>query len=114
LSKVRIFLEATVYAIIKTGGKQYRISPGDVLRVERLPGERGDEVILDQVLLVTDGDAVQIGQPLVPNATVRTEILRQGKGKKVLIFKKKRRKNYRRKQGHRQLFTALQINEIVL
>jgi large subunit ribosomal protein L21 len=107
-------LEAKVYAIIKTGGKQYRISPGDVLRVERLPGERGDEVILDQVLLVTDGDAVQVGQPLVPNATVRTEILRQGKGKKVLIFKKKRRKNYRRKQGHRQMFTALQINEIIL
>ena len=103
-----------MYAIIKTGGKQYRISPGDVLRVERLPGERGDEVILDQVLLVTDGDAVQVGQPLVPNATVRTEIVRQGKSKKVLIFKKKRRKNYRRKQGHRQLFTALQINEIVL
>jgi large subunit ribosomal protein L21 len=93
-------LEAKVYAIIKTGGKQYRISPGDVLRVERLPGERGDEV--------------QVGTPLVPNATVRTEILRQGKGKKVLIFKKKRRKNYRRKQGHRQMFTALQINEIIL
>ena len=103
-----------MYAIIKTGGKQYRISPGDVLRVERLPGERGDEVILDQVLLVTDGDAVQVGQPLVPNATVRTEILRQGKGKKVLIFKKKRRKNYRRKAGHRQLFTALQITEIIV
>jgi large subunit ribosomal protein L21 len=103
-----------VYAIIQTGGKQYRVSPGDVLRVERLPGERGDEVILDQVLLVTDADAVQVGQPLVPNATVRTQILRQGKGKKVLIFKKKRRKNYRRKQGHRQMFTALQIQEIIL
>jgi len=108
------YLEETVYAIIKTGGKQYRISPGDVLRVEHLPGERGDEVILDQVLLVTDGVAIQVGQPLVPNATVRTQIVRQGKGKKVLIFKKKRRKNYRRKQGHRQLFTALQIDEIVL
>jgi len=107
-------LEANVYAIIKTGGKQYRISPGDVLRVERLPGERGDEVILDQVLLVTDGDAVQVGTPLLPNATVRSEILRQGQGKKVLIFKKKRRKNYRRKQGHRQMFTALQINEIIV
>jgi large subunit ribosomal protein L21 len=114
MSKVRNFVEATVYAIIQTGGKQYRISPGDVLRVERLPGERGDEVILDQVLLVTDGVAIQVGQPLVPNATVRTQIVRQGKGKKVLIFKKKRRKNYRRKQGHRQLFTALQIDEIVL
>ena len=103
-----------MYAIIQTGGKQYRVSPGDVLRVERLPGERGDEVVLDQVLLVNDGENVQIGQPLVPNATVRTQIVNQGKGKKVLIFKKKRRKNYRRKQGHRQLFTALQIGEIVL
>jgi large subunit ribosomal protein L21 len=114
LSKVRIFVEATVYAIIQTGGKQYRVAPGDVLRVERLPGERGDEVILDQVLLVTDGGAVQVGQPLVPNATVRTQIVRQGQGKKVLVFKKKRRKNYRRKQGHRQLFTALQIQDIIV
>ena len=103
-----------MYAIIQTGGKQYRVAPGDVLRVERLPGERGDEVVLDQVLLVNDGENVQIGQPLVPNATVRTQIVNQGKGKKVLVFKKKRRKNYRRKQGHRQLFTALQIGEIVL
>jgi large subunit ribosomal protein L21 len=103
-----------VYAIIQTGGKQYRVSPGDVLRVERLPGERGDEVILDQVLLVTDGDAVQVGQPLVANATVRTRIVRQGQGKKILVYKKKRRKNYRRKQGHRQLFTALQIGEIIV
>jgi large subunit ribosomal protein L21 len=107
-------LEATVYAIIQTGGKQYRIAPGDVLRVERLPGERGDEVVLDQVLLVADGDNVQVGQPLVANATVRTQIVQQGKGKKILVYKKKRRKNYRRKQGHRQLFTALQIGEIVL
>jgi large subunit ribosomal protein L21 len=114
MSKVRIFVEANVYAIIQTGGKQYRIAPGDVLRVERLPGQPGDEVILDQVLLVTDGVAIQVGQPLVPNATVRTQIVRQGKGKKVLIFKKKRRKNYRRKQGHRQLFTALQINDIIV
>jgi large subunit ribosomal protein L21 len=103
-----------VYAIIKTGGKQYRVAPGDVLRVERLPGERGDEVVLDQVLLVNDGENVQVGQPLVPGATVRTQIVNQGKGKKVLVFKKKRRKNYRRKQGHRQLFTALQIGEIIL
>ena len=103
-----------MYAIIQTGGKQYRVSPGDVLRVERLSGERGDEVILDQVLLVTDGDAVQVGQPLVPNATVRAEILRQGQAKKILVYKKKRRKNYRRKQGHRQLFTALQVDEIIV
>jgi large subunit ribosomal protein L21 len=103
-----------VYAIVQTGGKQYRVAPGDVLRVERLTGERGDEVILNQVLLVTDGETVQVGQPLVPNASVRTQIVRQGKGKKILVYKKKRRKNYRRKQGHRQLFTALQVNEIIV
>jgi len=103
-----------VYAIIQTGGKQYRVSPGDVLRVEYLPGERGDEVMLDRVLLVTDGQDLKIGQPLVANASVRTQILRQGKAKKIVVFKKKRRKNYRRKQGHRQLFTALQIQEIIV
>jgi large subunit ribosomal protein L21 len=103
-----------VYAIIQTGGKQYRVSPGDVFRVERLPGERGDEVTLDQVLFVADGDDLKVGQPLVANALVKGEILRQGKNKKILVFKKKRRKNYRRKQGHRQLFTALQVKEIIL
>jgi large subunit ribosomal protein L21 len=103
-----------VYAIIQTGGKQYRVSVGDVLRVERLSGERGDEVVLDQVLLVTDGEQTQVGRPLVENATVRGQILQQGKAKKVLVFKKKRRKNYRRRQGHRQLFTALQIQEILV
>jgi large subunit ribosomal protein L21 len=103
-----------VYAIIKTGGKQYRVAPGDVLRVEHLPGQRGDEVILDQVLMVTDGQDLKVGQPLVENATVRCQIVRQGKGKKIIVFKKKRRKNYRRKAGHRQLFTALQIQEITV
>jgi len=103
-----------VYAIIKTGGKQYRVSPGDVLRVERLPGERGDEVKLDQVLLVTgDGGDTRVGTPLVENASVRGQIVLQGKAKKVLVYKKKRRKGYRRKQGHRQLFTAVQIQEIL-
>lgn len=104
-----------MYAIIQTGGKQYRVAPGDVLRVERLPGERGDAVQLDQVLLVTeDGGEVRVGTPLVENASVKGEIVRQGKAKKVLVFKKKRRKNYRRKQGHRQLFTAVQIQEIIV
>jgi large subunit ribosomal protein L21 len=104
-----------VYAIIQTGGKQYRVAPGDVLRVERLPGERGDAVQLDQVLLVTDdGGEIRVGTPLVENASVKGEIVRQGKAKKILVFKKKRRKNYRRKQGHRQLFTAVQIQEIIV
>jgi len=103
-----------VYAIIQTGGKQYRVSPGDMLRVERLPGERGDEVTLDQVLLVADGQDIRVGQPLVADAKVTGQILRQGKAKKILVFKKKRRKNYRRRQGHRQLYTALQIQDILV
>ena len=103
-----------MYAIIQTGGKQYRVAPGDVLRVERLPGERGDEVMLDQVLLVTDDSEVRVGQPLVENASVRGQILLQGKAKKILVFKKKRRKGYRRRQGHWQLFTAVQIQEIIV
>ena len=103
-----------MFAIIQTGGKQYRVAPGDILRVEHLPGERGDEVLLEQVLLVADGDAIQVGQPLVAGARVVSEILRQGKGKKVIVFKKKRRKKMRRKQGHRQLFTALEIKDIVV
>jgi len=103
-----------LFAIIQTGGKQYRVSPGDVLRVEHLPGERGDEVLLEQVLLVADGDAIKVGQPLVAGARVVSEILRQGKAKKIIVFKKKRRKKMRRKQGHRQLFTALEIKDIVV
>ena len=103
-----------MFAIVQTGGKQYRVSPGDVLRVEHLPGERGDEVLLEQVLLVADGDAIQVGQPLVAGARVVSEILRQGKAKKIIVFKKKRRKKFRRKQGHRQLYTALEIKEIVV
>ncbi len=103
-----------MFAIIQTGGKQYRVSPGDILRVEHLPGERGDEVVIEQVLLVADGDAIQVGQPLVAGARVVSEILRQGKAKKIIVFKKKRRKKYRLKQGHRQLFTALEIKDIVM
>lgn len=103
-----------MYAIIQTGGKQYRVAPGDVLRVERLPGEQGDQVVLDQVLLVGDDQELKVGQPWLENASVRGQILRQGKAKKILVYKKKRRKNYRRRQGHRQLYTALQIQEIIM
>lgn len=103
-----------MFAIVKTGGKQYRVAPGDILRVERLPGERGDEILLDEVLLVADGDTIQVGQPLVEGARVVGEILRQGRAKKIIVFKKKRRKKYRRKQGHRQLYTAFQVREIIV
>jgi large subunit ribosomal protein L21 len=81
--------------------------------VERLPGERGDQVVLDQVLMV-GGEELKVGAPLVENASVKGQILTQGKAKKILVYKKKRRKNYRRMQGHRQLYTALQIQEILL
>lgn len=103
-----------MFAIIQTGGKQYRVSPGDILRVERLPGERGDEVSLTQVLLVADDANIQVGRPWLEGVEVKGEILRQGKAKKIIVFKKKRRKKYRRKQGHRQLYTAFQIKEIIV
>jgi large subunit ribosomal protein L21 len=106
--------EVALFAIILTGGKQYRVSPGDILRVERLPGERGDEVSLKEVLLVADDDSIQVGRPMLAGAEVKGAILRQGKAKKIIVFKKKRRKKYRRKQGHRQLFTALQVKEILV
>lgn len=101
-----------MYAIVQTGGKQYRVSPGDVLRVERLPGEIGDQIILDQVLMVAAGEEFQIGRPRVEGAAVVGQIICQGKGKKIIVFKMKRRKGYRRHRGHRQLYTALQIKEI--
>jgi large subunit ribosomal protein L21 len=104
--------EDIVYAIIQTGGKQYRVGPGDVLRVEKLTGDVGETVTLDNVLLVASGEEVQVGQPLVAGAQVTGQILRQGKAKKILVFKKKRRKNFRRLRGHRQPYTALQIKDI--
>ncbi|MGD0524912.1 MAG: 50S ribosomal protein L21 [Polyangiaceae bacterium] len=101
-----------MYAVFKTGGKQYRVAAGDQVRVEKLPGNVGDAVTFDQVLLV-GGDAVKVGQPLVSGAKVEAKIASQGLGKKLIVFKFRRRKNYRRKNGHRQPFTALQIVNIV-
>jgi large subunit ribosomal protein L21 len=101
-----------MYAVIKTGGKQYRVSQGDKVRVEKLPGNVGDAVTLDQVLLL-GGEAVKLGQPLVSGAKVEAKIVEQGLGKKLVVFKFRRRKNYRRKTGHRQPFTALEITNIV-
>lgn len=101
-----------MYAVVATGGKQYKVQEGDVLRFEKLAGEVGDEVAFDQVLLVGEGDEVRIGRPVVEGALVKGSIVQQGKSKKVLVFKYKRRKRYRRKQGHRQPFTAVKINAI--
>lgn len=106
-----------MYAVIKTGGKQYRVAQGDVIKVERLAGEVGATVAFDHVLML-GGDGAgaepQIGTPLVDGARVMAEVLEQGKAPKVIVFKKKRRKNYRRKRGHRQLQTVLRIRDIAV
>jgi len=101
-----------MYAVIKTGGKQYRVSEGQLLRVEKLPGGKGDKVTFSEVLLV-GGEEPKIGRPLVQGAAVAAEITAQDRGKKLIVFKFRRRKNYRRKNGHRQPFTALEITNIV-
>ncbi len=101
-----------MYAIIRTGGKQYQVAEGDRLRVEKLTGEVGDTVELNDVLMVADGEAVKVGQPVVEGAKVTAKIVEQDKGKKVIVFKKKRRQGYSLKQGHRQFFTALEIQGI--
>ncbi len=102
-----------MYAIIRTGGKQYQVAAGDTLRVEKLQGQVGDTVELSDVLLVANGETIQVGAPAVEGAKVVAKIVEQGKAKKVLVFKKKRRKGYRVLRGHRQLFTALSIQEIM-
>ncbi len=101
-----------MYAIVRTGGKQYQVTSGDQLRVEKLTGNVGDIVELSEVLMVVDDQNVTIGQPLVENAKVMATIAEQGKAKKVIVFKKKRRKGYRLRNGHRQSYTALKIQEI--
>ena len=100
------------YAVIKTGGKQYRVATGDKLRVESLPAEVGSELVIDQVLAVGNGDALKIGAPLVSGAQVRAKVLAQGLGEKVKIFKLRRRKHYQKHQGHRQQFTEIEITGI--
>jgi large subunit ribosomal protein L21 len=101
-----------MYAVIQTGGKQYRVAQGDKLRVEKLAGNVGDTVTFGEVLLVGSGDGVKVGQPTVGGAKVDARIVAQDRGKKLIVFKFRRRKNYRRKSGHRQPFTALEITGI--
>ena len=104
----------TTYAVIKTGGKQYRVAAGDKLRIEKLAGAGGDTVTFGEVLLVGGGEgtALQIGRPLLAGAEVSARITAQDREKKIIIFKFRRRKNYRRKTGHRQPFTAVEITGI--
>jgi len=100
-----------MFAIVKTGGKQYRVAAGDQITVERIAGEVGSEVSLAQVLAL-GGDSPKVGTPTVADVSVRARIVQQPRGTKVVVFKKKRRKNYRRKRGHRQELTVLKIEEI--
>ncbi|MEE9420896.1 MAG: 50S ribosomal protein L21 [Desulfatiglandaceae bacterium] len=101
-----------MYAVIKTGGKQYQVAPGDEIKVERLAGWAGDNVEFDKVLLTSDGENVKIGRPYLEDSKVTGRIARQGKNRKLVVFKYKRRKGYRRKQGHRQQFTLVKIEDI--
>ena len=102
-----------MYAVVKTGGKQYRVVAGDKLKVEQIPADVGAEVILDQVLMVGEGESVRLGQPTLAGATVKATVLAHGRGEKVKIFKMRRRKHYQKHQGHRQGFTELKIDAIV-
>jgi large subunit ribosomal protein L21 len=101
-----------MYAVVSTGGKQYRVQTGDTLRVEKIPGEVGSKVTFDKVLMVADGESIRVGQPLLEKAAVQASIVEQDKSKKILVFKYKRRKRYRRKHGHRQPYTAIRIEGI--
>ncbi len=101
-----------MYAIIESGGKQRRVTPGALISLERIEGEAGSQIELSKVLLVADGDQVKVGTPYVQGASVEGEIVRQGRGPKITVFKFKRRKRYRRTQGHRQAQTTVRIKEI--
>ncbi|MBK7665632.1 MAG: 50S ribosomal protein L21 [Sterolibacteriaceae bacterium] len=101
-----------MYAVIKTGGKQYRVVAGEKLKVEQIPADVGTEITLDQVLMVGEGESVRIGSPLVSGASVKLTVLSQGRHDKVKIFKMRRRKHYQKHQGHRQNYTELRVDAI--
>jgi len=101
-----------MYAVINTGGKQYKVQQGETLRIEKIVGDVGSKVTFDKVLMVADGETIRVGQPVIEQAAVQASIVEQDKAKKILVFKYKRRKRYRRKQGHRQPYTAIRIDGI--
>jgi large subunit ribosomal protein L21 len=107
-----IFWSLTMYAVIKTGGKQYRVAAGEKIKVEQIPADVGAQVVLDQVLMMGNGEAVTIGKPTIAGAAVTATVVSHGRADKVKIFKMRRRKHYQKHQGHRQNYTELQIGEI--
>jgi large subunit ribosomal protein L21 len=102
-----------MFAVLKTGGKQYKVAKNDVIEIERLPGEAGQQVVFDQVLMLGDGATATAGAPLIAGASVAGTLLEQSQADKVIIFKKRRRHNYRRKRGHRQQLSVVRIDEIL-
>ena len=102
-----------MHAVIKTGGKQYRVVTGEKLKIEQIPAEVGTEITLDQILMVGEGESVQIGTPFLTGASVKATVLSQGRHDKVMIFKMRRRKHYQKHQGHRQNYTEIRIDTIV-
>ena len=102
-----------MYAVITTGGKQYKVSPGDVVRVESLDAKKGDTVELKEVYMIADGDNVSVGKPTLTSAKVTAEVVEEGRGEKLVIFKHRRRKGFRRTNGHRQNYTAIKVKDII-
>ncbi|MBB5017844.1 large subunit ribosomal protein L21 [Chitinivorax tropicus] len=101
-----------MYAVIKTGGKQYKVAVGEKLKVEQIPADIDSQIVIDQVLMVADGDNIVLGTPIVSGAAVKATVVSHGRGEKVRIFKMRRRKHYQKRQGHRQNFTELRIDAI--
>ena len=101
-----------MYAVIKTGGKQYRVAPGEKIKIEQIPADVGSQIVLDQVLMVAEGESVKVGNPLVNGAKVSATVLAHGRGQKVRIFKLRRRKHYQKTQGHRQNYTEIRVDAI--
>ncbi len=104
--------EQNMYAVVATGGKQYRVQTGETLRIEKIPGDVGTPVAFEKVLLYSDGETLSVGKPVLGNVKVNARIVEQDRAKKIIVFKFKRRKGYRKKQGHRQYFTAVKIDSI--
>lgn len=104
--------EAAMYAVIQTGGKQYKVSPGDIIRVEKLGAKKGETIEIKDVFMVSDGANVNVGKPTLSSASVTAEVLGDGRGEKIIVFKHKRRKGYRKTIGHRQDYTAIRVKEI--
>ncbi len=102
-----------MYAVIATGGKQYKVAPGDVVRVETLDAKKGDTIELKDVYMIADGDKVSVGKPKLASAKVTAEVVEEGRGEKLLIFKHRRRKGFRKTNGHRQNYLAIKVKEII-